>query len=128
LGADIPFCMVGGRARVQGIGEIVSPLPFVTDDITLIVPPLAVSTPDVYRMWDCLGGPTGQGTNDLEPAALVVEPRLATWRDRIAAITGVIPTLAGSGATWWIFGAHTDLAEALPETTVLVTKTRPLAG
>ncbi|MHB1129771.1 MAG: GHMP family kinase ATP-binding protein, partial [Ilumatobacteraceae bacterium] len=28
LGADIPFFMVGGRARVQCIGEIVSPLPF----------------------------------------------------------------------------------------------------
>ena len=27
LGADIPFCMVGGRARVTGIGEVVEPLP-----------------------------------------------------------------------------------------------------
>ena len=29
LGADIPFCLVGGRARVTGIGEIVEPLPHV---------------------------------------------------------------------------------------------------
>lgn len=128
LGADIPFCMVGGRAHVQGIGEIVSPLPFVGHDITLIVPPLAISTPKVYRTWDALGGPTGHGSNDLEPAALIVEPRLVTWRDRIAAATGVIPTLAGSGATWWISGAHADLANALPEATVLVTKTCPLSG
>lgn len=128
LGADIPFCMVGGRAHVQGIGEIVSPLPFVAHDITLIVPPLSVSTPEVYQTWDALSGPTGQGANDLESAALVVEPRLAAWRDRIVSVTGVIPTLAGSGATWWIFGTHADLAEALPEATVLVTKTRPPAG
>ena len=45
IGADIAFCLVGGRARVRGIGEIVEPLPFVALDITLVVPPLAVSTP-----------------------------------------------------------------------------------
>ncbi len=27
LGADVPFCLVGGRARVTGIGEVVEPLP-----------------------------------------------------------------------------------------------------
>lgn len=27
LGADIPFCMAGGRARVRGIGEVIDPLP-----------------------------------------------------------------------------------------------------
>ena len=26
LGADVPFCLVGGRARVTGIGEVVEPL------------------------------------------------------------------------------------------------------
>ena len=45
--------------------------------MTLVVPPLHVSTPAVYRAWDDLGGPTADGPNDLEPAALVVEPRLA---------------------------------------------------
>lgn len=128
LGADIPFCMVGGRAHVQGIGEIVSPLPFVDRDITLVVPPFAISTSRVYQAWDTLGGPTAQGENDLEPAALAIEPRLVTWRDRITQAAGVAPTLAGSGATWWIFGAHPYLAVALPEATVLVTKTRALTG
>src|SRR5262249_40793803 len=28
LGADVPFCLHGGRARVTGIGEILDPLPF----------------------------------------------------------------------------------------------------
>ena len=27
LGADVPFCLTGGRARVTGIGEVVEPLP-----------------------------------------------------------------------------------------------------
>ncbi len=128
LGADIPFCMVGGRARVQGIGEIISPLPFVANDITLVIPPLTVSTPTVYKAWDELGGPTATGANDLEPAALTVEPLLITWRDRISAASGLTPTLAGSGSTWWIFGDHSYLAEAIPEATVLVTTTHPAIG
>ena len=29
LGGDVPFCLVGGRALVEGVGERVTPLPFV---------------------------------------------------------------------------------------------------
>jgi 4-diphosphocytidyl-2-C-methyl-D-erythritol kinase len=105
LGADIPFCLVGGRARVTGIGELLEPLPHVERPITLIIPPLHVSTPAVYRAWDELGGREQSGErNDLEAAALVVEPQLARWRDEILRHTGVAPTLAGSGATWFLAG------------------------
>ncbi|MGI9023421.1 MAG: 4-(cytidine 5'-diphospho)-2-C-methyl-D-erythritol kinase [Acidimicrobiales bacterium] len=106
LGADVPFCLAGGRARVTGIGDVLEPLPFEDRAFTLLSPPLAVSTPAVYRAWDELGGPTADGSNDLEPAALVVEPRLAEWRDRLADATGQTPRLAGSGATWFVEGAH----------------------
>jgi 4-diphosphocytidyl-2-C-methyl-D-erythritol kinase len=41
----------------------------------------------------------------LEEAALLVEPRLAAWRDRLAAATGKRPVLAGSGSTWFVEGA-----------------------
>jgi 4-diphosphocytidyl-2-C-methyl-D-erythritol kinase len=122
LGADVSFCVVGGRARVQGIGEIVDPLPFEPLDITLVIPPLAVSTPAAYRAWDDLGMPRADGPNDLEPAALVVEPRLVRWRDRIREAAGVAPVLAGSGATWFLRGHH-DLAEALPDAFVVPTRT-----
>ena len=27
LGADVPFCVLGGRARVTGVGEVLEPLP-----------------------------------------------------------------------------------------------------
>lgn len=111
LGADIPFCIVGGRARVRGIGERVDPLPHVERDLTLVIPPLTVSTPAVYRAWDELGGPTADGPNDLEPAALRVEPELARWRDRIGDACGIAPILAGSGATWFVPGRH-ERAEA----------------
>jgi 4-diphosphocytidyl-2-C-methyl-D-erythritol kinase len=105
LGADVPFCVLGGRARVTGVGEQVEPLPFEERTFTLLTPPdLACSTPAVYRTWDDLGGPTVAGPNDLEPAALVVEPGLAEWRDRLGDATGLTPVLAGSGSTWFVEG------------------------
>ncbi len=107
LGADISFCLVGGRARVSGIGEIVEPLPHIDREITLVIPPLSVATPAVYRAWDEMGGPTGRGPNDLEVAALTVEPRMRWWRDTIAERIGEAPILAGSGATWFTERAFT---------------------
>ena len=75
LGADIPFCMIGGRARVRGIGEVIDTLPPVHREITLVIPPFGVSTPAVYRAWDDLakaGINTTDSLNDLQQAALVV--------------------------------------------------------
>ena len=66
-----------------------------TSYVTLVVPPLAVSTAAAYRAWDELGGPTADGPNDLEPAAIRVEPELAAWRDRIGDASGETPVLAG---------------------------------
>lgn len=105
LGADVPFCIRGGRARVTGIGETLEPLPHEDRTYTLVTPPFGCSTPAVYRAWDDLGGPTAPGANDLEPAALAVEPRLAEWRDRLGDATGAVPVLAGSGSTWFVAGA-----------------------
>jgi 4-diphosphocytidyl-2-C-methyl-D-erythritol kinase len=106
LGADVPFCLRGGRARVTGIGEIIEPLPFVARTVTLAMPPFGCSTPAVYAAWDDLGGPTAAGPNDLEPAALVIEPRLAAFRDALGDATGQTPRIAGSGSTWFVDGAH----------------------
>jgi 4-diphosphocytidyl-2-C-methyl-D-erythritol kinase len=106
LGADVPFCLFGGRARVTGVGEVVEPLAFEERTLTLSTPPFGCSTPAVYRRWDELGGPAGAGPNDLEAAALAVEPRLARWRDRLGDATGKTPILAGSGSTWFVEGAH----------------------
>jgi len=108
LGADVAFCVRGGRARVTGIGEVLTPLPPEDRTFTLLTPPFGCSTPAVYRAWDDLGGPKADGPNDLEPAALAVEPRLATWRDRLGDATGVTPSLAGSGSTWFVPGAFPD--------------------
>lgn len=106
LGADVAFCLVGGRARVRGVGEAVEPLPFQQRIFTLLVPPVPVNTAEVYGAWDALGRPmAGNGSaNDLEPAALAVAPALAEWRDRLAEVTGRVPQLAGSGGSWFVEG------------------------
>jgi 4-diphosphocytidyl-2-C-methyl-D-erythritol kinase len=109
LGADVPFCLIGGRARVTGVGEQVEPMPFEEVEghtYTLLSPPVSVSTVQVYRAWDEMGGPVGEHGNDLEPAALAVQPDLARWRDALGNASGTTPRLAGSGSTWFVPGAH----------------------
>lgn len=106
IGADVAFCLVGGRALVSGIGERVEPLPYAREQYTLLMPPVFCPTPAVYEAWDRLGGPTGPNGNDLEPAALCIIPELARWRDELGDATGLTPRLAGSGSTWFVPGAH----------------------
>ncbi len=104
LGADVPFCLVGGRARVGGIGEQVQPLEHIPRTLTLLMPPFGCSTPAVYRRWDEMGGPRSTSGNDLEPAALEVEPRLGGYRRALEQATGRPARLAGSGSTWFVEG------------------------
>ncbi|MDQ2725695.1 MAG: 4-(cytidine 5'-diphospho)-2-C-methyl-D-erythritol kinase [Actinomycetota bacterium] len=109
LGADVAFCVVGGRARVGGIGEHIEPLDFGAVEgraFTLVTPPFGVSTVAAYRAWDALGQRHAtDGGNDLEDAAVAVEPRLARWRDELSAAAGQRARLAGSGSTWFVEGA-----------------------
>ncbi len=113
IGADVAFCLLGGRARVSGIGEVVEPLPPKQRTFTVVTPAIHCSTPAVYRRWDELGGPTADGPNDLEPAALAVAPELAAVRDALGDATGVSPCLAGSGSSWFVEGAFPDAGRVL---------------
>jgi len=135
LGADVPFCLAGGRARVTGVGEGLSPLPFQERSFVLLIPPLVVPTPDVYRAWDArrAGDGAGPGTpdphgNDLEAAALDVAPALARWRDLLGERTGRRPRLAGSGATWFVEGEPGELGLAGCEALVLDGLRAPLVA
>jgi 4-diphosphocytidyl-2-C-methyl-D-erythritol kinase len=50
LGADIPFCIKGGTALCEGIGEIITPLKSFKDHVLVIVKPnFGLSTKDVYK-------------------------------------------------------------------------------
>lgn len=119
LGADVPFCVRGGRARVRGVGELVEPLPFEKRLFVLLLPPVEVSTAEVYRVCDerarrgagsAAGRAPGTGcTNDLEASAVEVAPELALWRTCFEEATGITPRLAGSGSTWFAEGDAASL-------------------
>jgi 4-diphosphocytidyl-2-C-methyl-D-erythritol kinase len=110
LGSDVPFCVLGGRALVEGVGEVLTPLPFVARRFLLLIPPFGVNTGQVYAAWDARhkSGATEPGVNVLTGAALSVEPRLAGWRTALGALTGREPILAGSGSTWFVEGGLPD--------------------
>jgi len=116
LGADVPFCMVGGRARVRGIGEVVDVLPFEERRFLLLVPPLAVDTAAVYRAFDAgerLGPGDEDGGNDLEAAAMAVVPALRRWRRALEGACCRRPRLAGSGAAWFVEDPDGGLADQM---------------
>lgn len=49
LGADVPYCVLGGTAIARGIGEVLTPLPAPADcDVIIAKPPVSVSTAYVY--------------------------------------------------------------------------------
>jgi 4-diphosphocytidyl-2-C-methyl-D-erythritol kinase len=114
LGSDVPFCAIGGQARVSGVGEVVVPLPFEDRSFALLMPPFGVETAAVYRAYDRLASEgrlpeAGTVANELEAPALVVEPRLAGWRDLLEEATGRPARLAGSGSTWFVEGSAAEL-------------------
>ncbi|WP_244833709.1 4-(cytidine 5'-diphospho)-2-C-methyl-D-erythritol kinase [Clostridium sp. BJN0001] len=53
LGADVPYCIEGGTALCEGIGEIITSLkPFKNRILVLVKPPFGVSTKEVYKKFD----------------------------------------------------------------------------
>ena len=58
LGADVPFCLAGGLARVTGIGENVAPVPGAPElPLVLVRPGGGLSTAAVFRRGDEGGYP-----------------------------------------------------------------------
>ncbi|KYH34943.1 4-diphosphocytidyl-2-C-methyl-D-erythritol kinase [Clostridium tepidiprofundi DSM 19306] len=53
IGADVPYCITGGTALCEGIGEIITPLnAFKGHILVLVKPNFGVSTKNVYKSLD----------------------------------------------------------------------------
>ncbi|HEY8890949.1 MAG TPA: 4-(cytidine 5'-diphospho)-2-C-methyl-D-erythritol kinase [Clostridium sp.] len=53
IGADVPYCIIGGTAMCEGIGEIITPLtPFKNHILVLVKPNFGVSTKEVFKNLD----------------------------------------------------------------------------
>ncbi len=133
LGGDVPFCQLGGRALVEGVGERLTPLAFEQRWVTLIMPDFGVSTADCYRAYDELrnSGWTPGSSNHLETPAGVVEPRLRSTIEWLRAELGPGVQLAGSGSTMFVEGrldqdrGHWDMTGPAGPLQVLQTTTTP---
>jgi 4-diphosphocytidyl-2-C-methyl-D-erythritol kinase len=110
LGADVPFCMRGGAARVRGIGDVIEPIELEPKIVVIATPRFACATAEVYRAWDLLGCPHAD-VNDLEPAAHHVEPRLVEFKQAVEAAAGAPAILAGSGSSYAVVFDHNADAE-----------------
>ena len=121
LGADVPFCRRGGFARVRGIGDELEPGDVAARAIVVATPGFGCATAAVYRAWDELGGPHHE-VNDLEPAAVHVEPRLAEFKRQVEAAAGAPAVLAGSGSSFAVvFDGEADAQRARARVAAAVT-------
>ena len=56
IGADVPFALMGGTCRVQGVGDLLKALPPVPDCwFTVVMPDYGVSTPEAFAAYDTVG-------------------------------------------------------------------------
>lgn len=69
IGADIPFCIMGGTALAEGIGERLTPIkPFVDKWVLICNPGIKISTPYAYSLID-----TNKKNYDLEDLIYSIE-------------------------------------------------------
>lgn len=127
IGADVPLFLVGGTMRMEGYGERITAETSLRDfAIGLVVPDIALVTPDVYRRWDEMGGPAGPAfegrplppslrvhgalRNDLTPAALSLATGLGDLISELGREWEAPVLMSGSGPT--LFACFPGLDEA----------------
>jgi 4-diphosphocytidyl-2-C-methyl-D-erythritol kinase len=116
LGADVPFFLTGGCARVQGIGERIEPIRgWPGLQLILALPPVAVSTAWAFRAYSQGCGFDQDATeparlataadldpgllwNDLEAVVLPAYPEIARVKRDLLAAGASAAVMSGSGA------------------------------
>lgn len=58
IGADVPFALMGGTCRVQGVGDLIRALqPCPQCWFVVVMPSVGISTPEAFQKYDQLGSP-----------------------------------------------------------------------
>lgn len=132
LGADVPMCAAARAARVQGIGESISPLPDLAIlHAVLVNPRIHLATPLVFSALHQKENPTlhipAQGLNDapalidwlavqrndLQAAAISLAPEIAAVLGAITQTGAGLARMSGSGATCFgLYGTRRLAARA----------------
>lgn len=133
LGADVPFFLMDGPARAQGIGEKLEASDISLSGFTLLLamPDLHVDTPWAFKAWDekhesisnkeSLTTPANLTKNSSPDSTMVVEndlesivfsqhPELRSIKESLMQSGAMAASMSGSGAT--IFGLFRDRTNA----------------
>lgn len=135
LGADVPYCVIGGTALAEGIGEKLTKLPPIPDCCILIAKPgISVSTKAVYENLDVpglashpdidgmvsaienqdLSGVTGRMENVLETVTVPRYPVIDEIKSFLLEQGAANALMSGSGPTvFGIFASEDKAREAL---------------
>lgn len=58
IGADVPFALMGGTCRVQGVGDLIRALPPCPQCwFVVVMPSVGISTPEAFQKYDQVGSP-----------------------------------------------------------------------
>lgn len=127
LGSDVPFCVMGGTALAEGLGEKLMPLPDCPHiDIVLVKLPVSVSTAAVYRLFDSEAEVSHPDTerelealkngdkaavaehllNVLEPVTAKIHPRIEDIKAELVKNGALGAVMSGSGPT--VYGIFAD--------------------
>lgn len=129
LGADVPACLSGQHARMQGIGERLSPVQLPPLWLVLVNSRVAVATSSVFQALTNRNNPPMQALpafadaralaawlsrqrNDLEAPARRIVPEINAVLDALAVDPAcLLARMSGSGATCFGLYATADTAE-----------------
>lgn len=129
MGADIPYCIMGGTALSEGIGEVLTPISPVPDcHVLLVKPNIDISTkwvyqtlrwntltshPDTKKMLSALEAQSlsevsATMENVLETVTIPAYPVIASIKEKLLSLGAINAMMSGSGPT--IFGLFPDQA------------------
>jgi 4-diphosphocytidyl-2-C-methyl-D-erythritol kinase len=131
IGADVPFCVSGGTALGEGIGEILTPLPVPPAHLLVVAKPL--SSADTGKIYHAFDEAETQSTysvepvvsalrsgsipdlasaigNDLAPVTMNIVPEVAELEQTLLASGALGASMSGSGTA--VFGIFDDAVTA----------------
>jgi 4-diphosphocytidyl-2-C-methyl-D-erythritol kinase len=98
IGADVPFCVSGGTALGEGIGEVLTPLPTPPAHRLLVAKPLrSADTATIYRVYD---GAETESTRAVDPVTSALRSgnlsalATAVGNDLTPVTAGFVPEVA----------------------------------
>lgn len=131
IGADVPFCMVGGTALAEGIGDRLTKLPAVEQMWLVIVKPdIHISTAEIYGLVDIqdiarrpqnekfihalhegdMVSAAKYGGNALEEVTARLYPAIYTIKEELISAGAVYSLMSGSGSS--VFGVFENREKA----------------